>query len=181
MTNKNTYNLLSQINIPADLRRLPIDKLPQVCEELRRDIIDELADNPGHFASSLGVVELTVALHYVYDTPYDRIVWDVGHQAYGHKILTGRRERFSTNRKLHGLKPFPSPSESEYDTFTCGHASNSISAALGMAVASANQDEKKKAHHCRHRRRFDEWRSGFRRTEQCFFYPERHSHHSERQ
>ena len=142
MTNKNTYNLLSQINIPADLRRLPIDKLPQVCEELRRDIIDELADNPGHFASSLGV-ELTVALHYVYDTTYDRIVWDVGHQAYGHKILTGRRERFSTNRKLHGLKPFPSPSESEYDTFTCGHASNSISAALGMAVASANQDEKR--------------------------------------
>ena len=133
MTNKNTYNLLSQINIPADLRQLPIDKLPQVCEELRRDIIDELADNPGHFASSLGVVELTVALHYVYDTPYDRIIWDVGHQAYGHKILTGRRERFSTNRKLHGLKPFPSPSESEYDTFTCGHASNSISAALGMA------------------------------------------------
>ena len=144
MTNKNTYNLLSQINIPADLRRLPIDKLPQVCEELRRDIIDELADNPGHFASSLGVVELTVALHYVYDTPYDRIVWDVGHQAYGHKILTERRERFSTNRKLHGLKPFPSPSESEYDTFTCGHASNSISAALGMAVASANQDEKRR-------------------------------------
>ena len=91
MTNKNTYNLLSQINIPADLRRLPIDKLPPVCEELRRDIIDELADNPGHFASSLGVVELTVALHYVYDTPYDRIVWDVGHQAYGHKILTERR------------------------------------------------------------------------------------------
>lgn len=89
MTNKNTYNLLSQINIPADLRQLPIDKLPQVCEELRRDIIDELADNPGHFASSLGVVELTVALHYVYDTPYDRIIWDVGHQAYGHKILTG--------------------------------------------------------------------------------------------
>lgn len=144
MTNKNTYNLLSQINIPADLRQLPIDKLPQVCEELRRDIIDELADNPGHFASSLGVVELTVALHYVYDTPYDRIIWDVGHQAYGHKILTGRRERFSTNRKLHGLKPFPSPSESEYDTFTCGHASNSISAALGMAVASANQDEKRR-------------------------------------
>ena len=142
MTNKNTYTLLSKINIPADLRRLPVDKLPQVCEELRRDIIDELADNPGHFASSLGVVELTVALHYVYDTPYDRIVWDVGHQAYGHKILTGRRERFSTNRKLHGLKPFPSPSESEYDTFTCGHASNSISAALGMAVASANKQEK---------------------------------------
>ena len=141
MNEKNTYRLLSQINYPADLRRLPIGQLPQVCKELRQDIIDELADNPGHFASSLGVVELTVALHYVYNTPYDRIVWDVGHQAYGHKILTGRRDRFSTNRKLHGLKPFPSPSESEYDTFTCGHASNSISAALGMAVASANKGE----------------------------------------
>lgn len=141
MNNKKTYSLLSQINIPSDLRLLPVEKLPQVCEELRNNIIDELADNPGHFASSLGVVELTVALHYVYHTPYDRIVWDVGHQAYGHKILTGRRSRFSTNRKLHGLKPFPSPSESEYDTFTCGHASNSISAALGMAVASANKGE----------------------------------------
>ena len=142
MTNKNTYNLLSQINIPADLRRLPIDKLPQVCEELRRDIIDELADNPGHFASSLGVVELTVALHYVYDTPYDRIVWDVGHQAYGHKMLTGRREAFCTNRKFKGIRPFPTPVESDYDTFTCGHASNSISAALGMAVAAAKKGEK---------------------------------------
>ncbi|MCD8318748.1 MAG: 1-deoxy-D-xylulose-5-phosphate synthase [Paraprevotella sp.] len=142
MANKKTYKLLSQINYPADLRRLPLEKLPQVCDELRRDIIDELADNPGHFASSLGVVELTVALHYVYDTPYDRIVWDVGHQAYGHKILTGRRLQFSTNRKCHGLRPFPSPSESEYDTFTCGHASNSISAALGLAVASVNKGEK---------------------------------------
>ena len=141
MTDKKTYKLLSGINFPTDLRRLPVERLPQVCQELRQDIIDELADNPGHFASSLGVVELTVALHYVYNTPYDRIVWDVGHQAYGHKILTGRRDRFSTNRKLHGLKPFPSPSESEYDTFTCGHASNSISAALGMAVASANKGE----------------------------------------
>lgn len=144
MNKKNTYNLLSQVDYPSDLRRLPVEKLPQVCEELRNDIIDELADNPGHFASSLGVVELTVALHYVYDTPYDRIVWDVGHQAYGHKILTGRRDKFSTNRKLHGLKPFPAPSESEYDTFTCGHASNSISAALGMAVASINKGEKKR-------------------------------------
>ncbi len=141
MNHKNTYNLLSQIHYPADLRQMPIEQLPQVCDELRRDIIDELADNPGHFASSLGVVELTVALHYVYDTPYDRIVWDVGHQAYGHKILTGRRLQFSTNRKLHGLKPFPSPSESEYDSFTCGHASNSISAALGMAVAAINKKE----------------------------------------
>lgn len=144
MDHKSTYRLLSQINYPSDLRLLPVDKLPQVCEELRNDIIDELADNPGHFASSLGVVELTVALHYVFDTPYDRIVWDVGHQAYGHKILTGRRESFSTNRKLHGLKPFPSPSESEYDTFTCGHASNSISVALGMDVASACKQEDKR-------------------------------------
>lgn len=141
MSHKNTYELLTQIKLPKDLRKIPIEQLPQVCDELRQNIIDELADNPGHFASSLGVVELTVALHYVYDTPYDRIVWDVGHQAYGHKILTGRREMFHTNRKLNGLKPFPSPSESEYDTFTCGHASNSISAALGMATAAANKGE----------------------------------------
>ena len=108
----------SQKYIRVTHGKIPIEQLPQVCDELRQNIIDELADNPGHFASSLGVVELTVALHYVYDTPYDRIVWDVGHQAYGHKILTGRREMFHTNRKLNGLKPFPSPSESEYDTFT---------------------------------------------------------------
>jgi len=107
-----------------------------LCDELRRDIVDELSVNPGHLASSLGVVELTVALHYVFNTPEDRIVWDVGHQAYGHKILTGRREQFSTNRKLNGLRPFPSPMESEYDSFVCGHASNSISAALGMAIAA---------------------------------------------
>jgi len=135
--------LLPQINLPADLRKIELEKLPQVCHELRQDIIKELADNPGHFASSLGVVELTVALHYVFDTPEDRIVWDVGHQAYAHKILTGRRERFSTNRKLHGLKPFPSPEESEYDTCTCGHASNSVSIALGMAVAAKHQGEKR--------------------------------------
>ena len=134
MSNNHTYELLSQINYPKDLRKLSLEQLPQVCKELRQNIIDELADNPGHFASSLGVIELTVALHYVYDTPYDRIVWDVGHQAYGHKILTGRREKFHTNRKFNGIKPFPSPSESEYDTFTCGHASNSISAALAGSV-----------------------------------------------
>ena len=110
--------------------------MPDVCQELREDIVKELSVNPGHLASSLGVVEITVALHYVYDTPDDRIVWDVGHQAYGHKILTGRREQFCTNRKLGGIRPFPSPEESEYDTFACGHASNSISAALGMAVAA---------------------------------------------
>lgn len=127
--------LLKQIDSPADLKKLSVAQLPQVCSELRQMIIDELSHNPGHFGSSLGAVELTVALHYVFNTPYDRIVWDVGHQAYGHKILTGRRDSFSTNRKFKGLKPFPSPEESEYDTFTCGHASNSISAALGMAVA----------------------------------------------
>jgi 1-deoxy-D-xylulose-5-phosphate synthase len=139
------YGLLSQIKYPADLRKLSIDQLPEVCKELRQDIIEEVSVNPGHFASSLGVVEITVALHYVFDTPEDRIVWDVGHQAYGHKILTGRREQFSTNRKLDGIRPFPTPLESEYDTFTCGHASNSISAALGMAVAA-----KKTGHANRH-------------------------------
>ena len=113
-----------------------MEQLPQLCDELRQTIVDELSVNPGHLASSLGVVELTVALHYVFDTPYDRIVWDVGHQAYGHKMLTGRRELFKTNRKMHGIRPFPSPEESEYDAFICGHASNSISAALGMAVCA---------------------------------------------
>lgn len=136
MADDNKYSLLSKIEYPEDLRKLKIDELPQVCEELRNDIIDEVSMNPGHFASSLGVVEITVALHYVFNTPEDRLVWDVGHQAYGHKILTGRRESFCTNRKLHGIRPFPSPLESQYDTFACGHASNSISAALGMAVAA---------------------------------------------
>ena len=132
---KNKFGLLSQIKYPSDLRKLDIDQLAEVCSELRQDIIDEVSVNPGHFASSLGVVEITVALHYVFNTPDDRIVWDVGHQAYGHKILTGRRDTFCTNRHLHGVRPFPSPLESEYDTFACGHASNSISAALGMAAA----------------------------------------------
>lgn len=141
MDNQKEYRYLSYINSPADLRKLNTDQLPDVCGELRQDIINELSRNPGHFASSLGVVELTVALHYVFDTPYDRIVWDVGHQAYGHKILTGRREQFCTNRKFKGIRPFPSPEESEYDTFTCGHASNSISAALGMAVAAKKKGE----------------------------------------
>ena len=131
--------LLTQIQYPSDLRQLEVDQLPEVCEELREDIVKELSVNPGHLASSLGVAEITVALHYVYDTPEDRIVWDVGHQAYGHKILTGRREQFCTNRKLGGIRPFPSPEESEYDTFMCGHASNSISAALGMAVAAKTE------------------------------------------
>ena len=136
---KNEFTLLSQIEYPEDLRKLSLSQLPQLCQELRTDIIEELAINPGHLASSLGVIEITVALHYVFNTPNDRIVWDVGHQAYAHKILTGRKEKFRTNRKFHGLKPFPFPSESEYDTFCCGHASNSISAALGMAVAAKQQ------------------------------------------
>ena len=138
------YQYLTKIDYPSDLRKLKVEELPVVCEELRQDIIKELSVNPGHLASSLGAIELTVALHYVFDTPYDRIVWDVGHQAYGHKILTGRRDRFCTNRKLNGLKPFPHPDESEYDTFCCGHASNSVSAALGMAVAAKLNHENRK-------------------------------------
>ena len=144
MEEKTTYKYLSQIDYPADLRKLKVEELPALCEELREDILKELAENPGHLGSSLGVVELTVALHYVLNTPIDRIVWDVGHQAYGHKILTGRRDRFCTNRKLHGLRPFPFPDESEYDAFCCGHASNSISAALGMAVAAKLERKRRK-------------------------------------
>ncbi|MBE6268777.1 MAG: 1-deoxy-D-xylulose-5-phosphate synthase [Bacteroidales bacterium] len=145
MTKNGKYPLLSKIDSPADLRKLPEDKLPAVCAELRAFIIESLSNNPGHFASSLGAVELTVALHYTMDTPEDKIVWDVGHQAYGHKILTGRRDRFDTNRKFKGLKPFPAPEESEYDSFIGGHASNSISAALGLAV-SAKMNGKENEH-----------------------------------
>ncbi|MCI6249722.1 MAG: 1-deoxy-D-xylulose-5-phosphate synthase [Bacteroidales bacterium] len=142
MEHENCYQYLTRINSPADLRALPVEALPTVCAELRRYLIEELAKNPGHFASSLGAVEMTVALHYVMNTPRDLLVWDVGHQAYGHKVLTGRRDAFPTNRKLHGLRPFPSPAESEYDTFACGHASNSISAALGMSVATVRHGER---------------------------------------
>lgn len=134
--------LLDGISLPMDLRKLSVDQLPQVCAELRERIIHTLSTNPGHFASSMGAVELTVALHYVYNTPSDRIVWDVGHQAYSHKLLTGRKDRFDTLRKMGGLSGFPSPSESEYDTFTAGHASNSISAALGMAIADSLDKDK---------------------------------------
>lgn len=139
MEKKTDFELLSHIEYPSDLRKLQLSQLPQLCRELRRDIIEELSVNPGHLASSLGAIEITVALHYVFNTPEDRIVWDVGHQAYAHKILTGRREKFCTNRKFGGIKPFPFPAESEYDSFCCGHASNSISAALGMAVAAYEQ------------------------------------------
>ncbi len=135
------YSILNKINYPSDLRNLEQGRLEQVCAELRQFIIDVLSNNPGHFAASLGVVELTVALHYVFNTPYDRIVWDVGHQAYGHKILSGRRDIFHTNRKFHGISGFPNPAESEYDSFIAGHASTSISAALGMAVASDLKNE----------------------------------------
>ena len=141
MEQQTSYELLKKIDSPDDLRKLSVDALPEVCGELREMIIDELSRNPGHLGSNLGAIELTVAIHYIFNTPYDRIVWDVGHQAYSHKILTGRRDRFHTNRKLDGLCPFPSPAESEYDTFTCGHASNSISVALGMAVAAAMKGE----------------------------------------
>ncbi len=137
----NKYSLLNKIDSPANLKTLSSDYLPQVCDELRQYIIEQLATNPGHLGSSLGVVELTVALHYVFNTPYDRIVWDVGHQAYGHKILTGRREAFKTNRMFKGLCGFPTPKESEYDAFGVGHSSTSISAALGMSVAAKLKGE----------------------------------------
>ena len=137
-------NKLNNIDIPKDLRSLSEDKLPEVCQEIRQEIIDVCSHNPGHLASSLGAVELAVALHYVFDTPEDKIIWDVGHQAYAHKILTGRREAFKHNRELNGVRPFPSPLESEYDVNTCGHASNSISIALGIAVAAAQQNEDRK-------------------------------------
>ena len=136
------FPLLSQIDSPVDLRALPVESLPQVCSELRRFLIESLSVNPGHFASSMGAVDFTVALHYVFNTPYDRIVWDVGHQAYGHKVLTGRRDAFENNRKMNGLSGFPNPKESEYDAFIAGHASNSISAALGMSIAAQLQGDK---------------------------------------
>lgn len=137
--------LLQQINAPADLKRLPMEQLPQLCDELRQYIIDIVSVHGGHFGASLGVVELSTALHYVYNTPYDQLVWDVGHQAYGHKILTGRRDNFHTNRKYQGLSGFPKRSESEYDTFGVGHSSTSISAALGMAMAAKMKGEDRKA------------------------------------
>lgn len=138
------YSLLSKIDFPKDLRKLEIKQVERVCDELREYIIEVLAENPGHLGSNLGTVELTVALHYVFNTPYDRIVWDVGHQSYGHKILTGRRESFYTLRKLGGISGFPNPQESKYDAFIAGHASNSVSAALGIAIASWLKGENRK-------------------------------------
>jgi 1-deoxy-D-xylulose-5-phosphate synthase len=129
------FPLLSRIDSPADMKGLSPGELVQLSNELRDYIIDIVSCNPGHFGASLGVVELTVALHHVFNTPHDKIIWDVGHQAYGHKILTGRRDRFHTNRRYKGVSGFPKPSESEYDAFGVGHSSTSISAALGMAIA----------------------------------------------
>src|SRR6187402_3009201 len=137
--------LLQSISYPDDLKQLQKEELHQVCDELRQYIIDVVSVHGGHFAASLGVVELSVALHYVYNTPYDQLVWDVGHQAYGHKILTGRRDNFATNRKYKGLSGFPKRSESEYDTFGVGHSSTSISAALGMAMAAKYKGENRKS------------------------------------
>src|ERR1700759_1018770 len=139
-------NLLEKINYPSDLKQLKLEELKQVCKELRQYIIDVVSVNGGHFAASLGVVELTVALHYVLNTPYDQLVWDVGHQAYGHKILTGRRDNFHTNRIYGGLSGFPKRSESEYDTFGVGHSLTSISAALGVAVAARYKGENNRQH-----------------------------------
>ena len=139
-------SLLENINIPRDLKQLKSSDLPQVCDELRQFIVDVVSTKGGHFGASLGVVELTVALHYIFNTPYDQLVWDVGHQAYGHKILTGRKDRFHTNRIYKGISGFPKRSESEYDTFGVGHSSTSISGALGMAVASNHKGEKDKQH-----------------------------------
>ena len=140
---ENKYTLLTNINYPSDIKKLNVNQLPQLCDELRHFIIEQLANNPGHLGSSLGVVELAVAIHYVFDTPHDRIIWDVGHQAYPHKILTGRREKFHTNRQFKGISGFPSIKESEYDAFGTGHASTSISAGLGMSVASKIKNEDK--------------------------------------
>src|SRR5476649_672541 len=138
--------LLETINIPADLRKLKESDLNEVVKELRQFIVDIVSVHGGHFGASLGVVELTVALHYIFNTPYDQLVWDVGHQAYGHKILTGRRDEFYTNRKYNGIAGFPKRSESEYDTFGVGHSSTSISAALGMAQASLMKGETTRQH-----------------------------------
>src|SRR6201995_270086 len=136
-----SYPLLESIGAPADLRRLPAAKLTELAAELRQFLIHSVATRGGHFAAGLGTVELTIALHYVFDTPYDRLVWDVGHQAYPHKVLTGRRRQLHTIKQPDGLAPFPARSESEYDTFGVGHSSTSISAALGMAVAAAQRNE----------------------------------------
>ena len=134
------YKYLNSIHYPSDLKLLKVEELPVLCAELRDFIIQELSHNPGHLGSSLGTVELTVALHYVFNAPVDQLVWDVGHQAYAHKILTGRREQFHTNRQFKGIAPFPLPAESEYDAFIAGHASNIISAALGIAIGERKKE-----------------------------------------
>ena len=152
------------IESPADLRQLPATELVPLADELREFLIQTVSQMGGHFAAGLGTVELTVALHYVFDTPHDRLVWDVGHQAYPHKVLTGRRDRLQTIKLKDGLAPFPSRFESEYDTFGVGHSSTSISAALGMALAAA-QHGREAPRRRRHRRRRDDRRPGLRGAE----------------
>ena len=155
-------NILNTINSPDDLKKVPEDDLIQLCKELREKISWRvISEHPGHFGAGLGVVELTVALHYVFDAPYDNIVWDVGHQAYPHKILTGRRDNFSTNRQYKGLSGFPKRSESKYDAFGTGHSSTSISAALGMAVCCKNERGGRPPVGCHHRRRCHDRGIGF--------------------
>ena len=144
--NKTTYKFLDKINLPSDLRKFENKDLENICDDLRKFIINSISENGGHFGASLGVVELTVALHYVYNTPIDKLVWDVGHQAYGHKILTGRKDTFHTNRIYKGLSGFPKITESKYDTFGVGHSSTSISAALGMAMAAKLNGDKERQH-----------------------------------
>jgi len=163
-------NILNHINSPEDLRKLNKHELDQLTVELRKFIIEIVATKEGHLGASLGVVELTIALHYVFNTPKDLLVWDVGHQAYGHKILTGRRGIFETNRQLNGLSGFPKRDESEFDTFGVGHSSTSISAALGMAIASNLKGETEKTTYCGDRGRFYCQRNGFRRIKSCGCY-----------
>ena len=168
----NTYPLLESIHLPADLRKLPQSKLQQLADELRQFLIQSVSTRGGHFAAGLGTVELTIALHYIFNTPDDRLVWDVGHQAYPHKVLTGRRELLHTIKQDEGLAPFPTRSESEYDTFGVGHSSTSISAALGMAIArrQAGRGSPRGRHH---RRRRDHGGHGVRGAESRRISPPR--------
>ena len=145
MSESNTFALLQGINSPADLRQLPEEKLPKLAEEIRAYLLDSVSQSGGHLAAGLGTVELTIALHYVFKTPDDKLVWDVGHQAYPHKIITGRREGMRTIRKKDGVSAFPVRDESEYDTFGVGHSSTSISAALGMAIAASQNSSNRQA------------------------------------
>ena len=169
-TESTTYNLLNSISYPEDLRKLSVEQLPELCEELRQDIIQELSCNPGHFAASLGTVELTVALHYVYNTPYDRIVWDVGHQAYGHKMLTGRREAFCTNRKFKGIRHFSHSRRKRLRHLYLWTCLQFYFGGFGYGCRSSQERRKRPPRSSRHWRRQHERRTGFRGLEQCFVH-----------